>query len=438
MKTKTKTKGQSVKTLSKKNQEEDSISFSLLHVLPVLGGAVLLSACGGGGSDSSTALIQVTQPPAITQPVSPPPVIVAPKNNIILAGAISAHTPYNFNITPGDSKLPTWIQDDAGTEYIIQNMKSVGMNTVTLHFNYSLDPKTDTFFRPTFETMALSLASPDWNTIEAGAVRVTNAGMKPVFYMTVLQLPYSWDSLLASKYEPRNPNAFFVSYKEQIMKIAALSEKYDSPYMSIGVELGPVATEGKYLPFWKDLISDVRKVYHGKISYSSHVDDKFGYNTELDDITFKNDIDLLGMNFYPSTLNDGRLDGTYNEFYAEWKADVVPQLQSLIKKLDKPVFISEFGVTRIDGTGSNGFWGNDTGMKLDFTEQSEVFDAAFKAMHEGLDLEGIVIWGASDSIDLIDGTFDVNKSYTNNWIDVPAEPIVAKWFYEFTHTYPFG
>lgn len=357
---------------------------------------------------------------------------------MILGAAISANSPYNFNISPGDPTLPWWVQDDIGTDYVIKNIKDNGMSSVVLHFNYSHDPKTDTFFQPKFSEAGMYLQSPDWDVIDAGAQRAVRAGIKPVFYMTIIQLPYSWDSLLALNYVPKDPDSFFSSYKEKIIKIAELSAKYDSPYMSIGAELGPVATDAKYLPYWTDMIKSVREIYKGKLSYTSYVDDRYNYNTELDDLSFAHLIDLLGMTIFPQTLDNGQLDGTYTEFYAEWKNVIVPGLNSLIERLGKPTFIAEFGINRLDGTGSRGFWGDDNGLKLDFEEQAQLFDASLQAMYEGLDIDGIILWGAMDQVDLIDGMIDVTKSYTNNWIDVPAEQIISKWFSKYTDGIVFG
>ena len=412
--------------------------MSLKWLLPIIGIASLLSACGGEDSSTPPPLIQIAAPATFTtQPTPAAPVNnVVDKQKIILGGAISANAPYSFNVSPGDPNLPAWVRNSVGTDYIINKINNAGMNSVVLHFNYTLDPKTDTFFRPTFNTQEMYLNSPDWATIEAGAQRVTTLGSKPVFYMTINQLPSSWDSLLASNYSPKNSDAFFASYKEILLKIAYLSEKYNSPYMSIGVELGPVATDPKYLPYWQDIIKSVRAVYRGKLTYVSWVDDVHDYNTELDDLTFTDQIDLLGMTVFPQTLDQGQLDGTYNEFYAEWKNYIIPEYKKFIERVDKPVFIAEFGISRIDGTGSRGFWGSDVGMKLDFVEQAELMDASLRAIHEGLKLEGIVFWGGFDSTSLVNGTIDINDSYTTNWIGVPAEAMVTKWMYEFKHNYP--
>jgi hypothetical protein len=420
--------------------------MGLKWLLPIIGIASLLSACGGEGSSSPQPPIQITAPTTFTtQPTPAAPVNnVVDKQKIILGGAISANATYSFNVSPGDPNLPSWARNYVGTDYTINKINNAGMNSVVLHFNYTLDHKTDTFFRPTFATQELFLGTPDWATIETGAQRVTTLGSKPVFYMTINQLPSSWDSLLASNYSPKNPDAFFASYKELLLKIAYLSEKYNSPYMSIGVELGPVATDPKYLPYWQDIIKSVRAVYRGKLTYVSWVNDvvwqggngAHDYNTELDDLTFTDQIDLLGMTVFPQTLDQGQLHGTYNEFYAEWKNHIIPEYKKFIESVDKPVFIAEFGISRIDGTGSRGFWGSDVGMKLDFVEQADLMDASLRAMHEGLKLEGIVFWGGFDSTSLVNGTIDINNSYTTNWIGVPAEAIVTKWMYEFKHNYP--
>lgn len=434
-------------TVFGRNQKDGSFSY----FLPVLlGASLLLAGCNEDGADPAPApppvIVTTTSTPPEPAPVTvaaprsfaSPAVTAAPaaapvsnsvvsKKVSVMGGAISANSEYNFNITANDLSLPSWMTGYVGTDWVMDQFKDANLNSAVLHFNYSLDTVTDTLFRPNFVTDDLFLGSPTWETIEAGAIKAVNAGLKPVFYMTLNSLPNSWESPLADNYVPNNPDAFFASYKEQLLKIAGLSEKYGSPYMNIGTELGPVATDNKYLPYWTDIIASVREIYHGKLTYSSYVDDRHGFNTELDDLSFTNLIDMLGMNIYPQTLDEGQLNGTYDEFYNEWKTDIVPGLQSLIDKLGKPVFISEFGINRVDGTGSNGYWGSDVGMQLDYAEQAELLDAALRAIHEGLDIEGIVFWGSTDSTSIVNGTIDADNSYTTNWLEAPAELIVAKW-----------
>lgn len=404
-----------------------SKDYSLSFILPaVISASLFLTGCNEDGPELTA--------PAETIVVAPPKSSAAPeapavnlKQVSFMAGAIASNNEYNFNITPNSPNTPSWMQKYVGTDWLIDQFKGANLNTVVLHFNYNLDIDTDTFHRPNFTSQDMFLGAPNWETIEAGAVRAVNAGLKPIFYMTVMSLPDSWNSLLADQYVPKDPDAFFASYKEKLLTIAGLSEKYDSPYLNIGTELGPVATDSKYLPYWTDIIASVREVYHGKLTYSSYVDDTWRYNTELDDLSFTHLIDMLGMNIYPQTLDEGQLDGTYDQFYNEWKTSIVPNLQALIDRLDKPVFISEFGINRLDGTGSRGYWGSDVGMKLDYQEQAELFDAALRAIYEGLDIEGIVFWGATDSAGIVNGTIDVNDSYTNNWVETPSESIIQKW-----------
>lgn len=435
------------KAIKVKKDDSDEGGFSFLYILPLVGGVGAAAAGGGGGEDSSsgTSLSISTPIPAQTPvptPAPPPTPAPAPaplpQPNIVLGAAMSANSTFNFNMSSDNPNVPVWSRNGASTDYILKNIKDAGMNTVALHFNYSLDPKTDTFFRPNFDTKDLYLSSPTWETIEIGAQKAIAAGLKPIFHMTIIQLPYAWDSLLATKYVPTNPDSFFASYKENILKVAELSEKYDSPYMTIGVELGPVASDPKYLKYWEDIISSVRKVYDGKITYNSYVDDRHDFNTELDELTFIDQIDMVGFNVFPRTLDNGELDGTYDQFYAEWKNDIVPGMQELAAKLNKPVFISEFGFTRLDGAGSQEFSGSGVGLPTDLKEQADLFDAAFKALYEGFDTEAIIVWGAADNSPMVNGFVSQTEGYTINWVDSPAEDVIAKWMTTFTSSYPIG
>lgn len=441
-------------------REEIAVSYSKenpSYILPaVISASLLLSGCGEDGGDvvpppppitvtipsnnpsptpsetptpSTTIPIPIVTPPRATAAPAPPVIEskIAAKNDFFMAGAITSNSEQNFNIVPNDPNTPSYMNKYVGTDWLIDQFKGANLNSVVLHFNYNLNTITDTFSRPTFNTPDLFLGAPTWESIEAGAERVVNAGLKPIFYMTVFSLPDSWNSLLADKYVPKDPDAFFASYKDALINVAKLSEKYDSPYLNIGTELGPVATDSKYLPYWEDIISSVRQIYHGKLTYSSYVDDRNNYWTELTSVTFRDKLDMLGMNIYPQTLDNGELSGTYDQFYNEWKTNIVPSLNKLIDELNMPVFISEFGISRVDGAGSTALWGTDTGRNIDYQEQADVFDAALRAIHEGLNIDGIVFWGASDDSSISNGTIDPNGSYTNNWVETPSESIIQKW-----------
>lgn len=431
----TKQKTKAPKKVIKTNTDDtDGGGFSFLYVLPLVGGAG--AAAGGGGGDSSPVVsLSITPAPVAIQSV-PSSAPIAPQNKIMLGAAMSANSTYSFNLVASNPDVPDWAKDRASTDYVLKNIKDAGMNTVVLHFNYSLDSSTDTFSRPNFNSETLYLSSPTWESLDAAGKRATDAGLKPVFYMTLNQLPNAWDSVFG--YTPKNVDNYFSSYKTQLLEVAKLSEKYGSPYLTIGVEMGVVVTDPKYLKYWEDIISSVRQVYHGKLTYNSYVDDRHNFNTELDDLTFTHLIDMIGINLFPQTLDNGEMDGTYDQFYQEWKTDIVPGLQALADKLNKPVFISEFGITRLDGSGSHSFVDNSPSSAIDLKEQADVFDAALKALYEGFDTEGILVWGGADGIALENGKLSHTDGYSINWIDSPAEDVISKWMLQYTNSYTFG
>lgn len=422
------------KAIKTKTDDADEGGFSFFYILPLVGGAGAAAASGGGG-DTSPAVSSITPTAPVPTP-GPSTPTTPPSSNVLLGAAMSANSAYSFNHIANNPDVPNWARDRAGTDYILKNIKDAGMNTVVLHFNYSLDTATDTFSRPVFTTEQLYLSSPTWESLDMAGKRAMDAGLKPVFYMTLNQLPNSWDGMFT--HTPKDVDNYFSTYKTQLLEVAKLSEKYGSPYMTIGVEMGIVVTDPKYLKYWEDIISSIRQVYHGKLTYNSYVDDKNNFNTELDDLTFTHLIDMIGINLFPQTLDNGEMDGTYEQFYQEWKTDIVPGLQALATKLNKPVFISEFGITRLDGAGSHEFLGESPGTAIDLKEQADVFDAAFKAIFEGFDTEGILVWGAADSSRMENGLVSQTDGYSINWVDYPAENVISKWMDTFAHSYTFG
>lgn len=422
-----------------KNNDDlaDNDGFSFIYVLPLIGAGGAAAAAGGGGDSSEPAITFSAVPAPVTISTPAPVTVSTPvQSKIMLGASMSANSAYSFNHVSSNPDVPNWARDRAGTDYILKNIKDAGMNTVVLHFYYSLDTNTDKFFRPTFNTEQLYFGSPTWEALDSAGKRAMDAGLKPVFYMTLNQLPNSQDGMFT--YTPKNIENYFSSYKEYLLEVAKLSEKYDSPYMSIGIEMGVVVRDPKYLKYWEDIISSVREIYHGKLTYNSYVDDRHNFNTELDDLTFTHLIDMIGFNLAPQTLDNGEMDGTYEQFYQEWKTDIVPGLQALATKLNKPVFISEFMITRLDGTGSHEFFGSGVGQPIDLKEQADVFDAALKALHESFDTEGIIIWGATDYSRMTNGSVDPYNGLSINWVDAPAEDIISKWMTQYTNSYSFG
>ncbi len=80
------------------------------------------------------------------------------------------------------------------------------------------------------------------------------------------------------------------SYREFILRYAEIAEIAQADMFCVGTELTKLTK--KKPEFWSALISDVKKVYHGKITYAAN------WYKEYEDIVFWDELDYIGIQAY--------------------------------------------------------------------------------------------------------------------------------------------
>ncbi len=123
---------------------------------------------------------------------------------------------------------------------------------------------------------------------------------------------------------------FFADYKEWILTMAQLAERFRVELFCVGLEY--VQTE-MFDERWREVIREVRSVYHGKVTYGANWD-------RVEKVPFWDAVDLIGvLAYFPLTQKS---DPTSKEIADGWKP-WMGMLESLSSKYAKPVVFTELG-----------------------------------------------------------------------------------------------
>jgi hypothetical protein len=296
-----------------------------------------------------------------------------------------------------------------------QNIAALGSNSVALTVRIWTDSKTG----------STVIAHPDKTesdaSLLAGFQAAHAAGLDVVFKAGITGL----DSTIASSLTPSDVDAFFASYTAQIVHLAGIAEQGGVATFAIGNEMSKLSG-AQYLPEWTDLISAVREVYHGELTYSAATD-------EASKVSFWSQLDTISVNTYPpltsstaptvADLVNAWTEVPYNPYYAAAfnYQSPVDFLHSLSLQYGKPILMSEVGYRSIDGTAINP-GGGSSKAPIDLAEQADAYNAFFQVWtaHGGSWLQGAEFW-----------QWDLNGNYSPTGYSVqgkPAQDVVAQYF----------
>lgn len=129
---------------------------------------------------------------------------------------------------------------------------------------------------------------------------------------------------------------FEANYRDFIMLYARLAEEEKLGILAIGTELFGFVNERP--DFWRKLIPEIRKIYHGKITYSENWD-------KANRVTFWRELDFIGVNAY-FPLNE-ESSPNLQQLKNGWKLHK-PGLADLSKTSGRQVLFTEYGYRNID------------------------------------------------------------------------------------------
>ena len=170
------------------------------------------------------------------------------------------------------------------------------------------------------------------------------------------------------------------SYTKFIMDYAKLAEETDVEIFCIGTELENFID--KRPNYWKKLISQVKKVYHGKLTYAAN------WN-EYHKTPFWSDLDYIGIDgYFPiSDLKTPSVEDCKTGL-KPWKTE----MKAFYSTLNKPVLFTEFGYRSVDFTAKQP-WRSDVEMDVvNLNAQTNATQAFFDSFWNEDWIAGGFIW----------------------------------------------
>lgn len=238
------------------------------------------------------------------------------------------------------------------------------------------------------------------------AIRAARAAGLEVFLLPIIDVEVraigAWRGTLA----PASIDLWWTSYQRFILHYAALAAEEKVGLFAVGSELG--STEA-WRDRWYALISRVRKVYPGRLTYSANWD-------HYEAVSFWERLDAVGVTGYNELARSD--DAAEEELAAAW-VPVQARLRAFAARAAKPLMLTEVGYPSQDGAARRP-WDYTVRARADMEEQRRCFSALARAWRDDPVLEGIFIWEWSGA----GGTSDLGYTPRGK----PAEIVLRSWF----------
>ena len=257
-----------------------------------------------------------------------------------------------------------------------------------------------------------------WGETDEGLA--ATARLARQFGIRTLLKPHLWvagwhDTVWTGQIKMKSPEdwkAWFDSYRKFILHYAALAEKHGMEALAVGTELQ--GTTLGHEKEWREVIRQVRQVYHGKLTYAANWDHEF------EALEFWDTLDFAGVQAY-FPLSE-RSDPTLEELMAGWEKPLA-LLERVAAKIGRPVAFTEIGYKSSDRASVEP-WLWSTKDRTNLEAQARCYEAMFRAAWGKPWFKGVFVWKWFPH-------FDTARSGTDNNFTPqgkPAERILSSWY----------
>ncbi len=172
---------------------------------------------------------------------------------------------------------------------------------------------------------------------------------------------------------------FFNDYKKWIVIQAQIAEKYKAEIFCIGVEykhsLG-------FEQEWKEIISEIRKVYSGKLTYGANWDT---YN----EVPFWDELDYVGIQAYFPIVD--KKSPTESELDSGWNT-ILLQLQNYSIEKNKKILFTELGYNVSELAGKEPWSSHGSNSESAKITQERCLKTALEKTKSNPTIAGVFLW----------------------------------------------
>ena len=259
------------------------------------------------------------------------------------------------------------------------------------------------------EAIALEKTNtPSENDILRIMARAKSRGMG-IMVMPMVLLHNSGSKDWRGIINPPNWDTWFASYVKFVTDLARISQQGDVDIFVVGSEL--LSTES-FRERWLGTIAEIKKVYKGKLTYSSNWD-------HYESVTFWDQLDYVGMNnYYELAKKPGVPVAELNKTWEPIKKNIL----DFAAKQHKPFMFTEVGWHNLVNTLSEP-WNYVAQGNIDLEEQHRAFESFIQTWQPVPkdQFMGAFFWEWCPLGHVTDhGTYSLQ--------DTPSLEVVKKWF----------
>ena len=289
-------------------------------------------------------------------------------------------------------------------------LRKIGVNAIALTpFGYQRSATSDVIADPSADS---SMTDDDLFREIANASRIgIRSTIKPHIWADDFWNSKEWHATVR-QLSPEAHARWWVCYREMILHYARLAEKAKADSLCLGTEL--VEMTRLYSDEWRSLIAEVRKVFHGKLSYAGH------WDKEFEQIPFWDELDFIGITAYFPL--DAPEAATVEQLVKAWQPhrERIARVQARFRK---PVVFLEAGYRPVADTHVKP-WLYDGGNP-DPDASARAFDAMFGALAAERWFHGVYIWKTFTDPEAPRRRMDRADFVFRG---LPAEAVIARWF----------
>lgn len=205
------------------------------------------------------------------------------------------------------------------------------------------------------------------------------------------------------------------AFDKYILTYAEIADSLDIEIFCFATEFRMVIRE--HPEYFPKLISKVREVYKGKLTYASNWDN-------YENVQFWDQLDYIGVDAY-FPICDQKTPEVDN-LIGLWDP-VKKKLKGYADKHNKPILFTEYGYQSIDFSASE-HWNISSGSSLNMVAQRNAYEAIYKTFWDENWFAGGFLWKWYPNHPNAGGK--TNKRFTPQ--NKPAEKVVSQYYNKYT------